>query len=66
MPKPVNPIQVNSLWEDAEGNIWKVIGKLPGGKVSLFDDNRKMFHDTYQEHIRKWIADGNFTFKSAS
>lgn len=66
MAKPRNPIQVKSLWIDAEGNEWKVIGKLPGGKVSLFDDKRKMFHDTYQEHIRAWVAEGNFTLKATA
>lgn len=62
--KTVNPIQIKSLWTDYEGNTWKVIDKKPGGKVTLFDDNRKMFDDTYQSHIRRWVEQGLFTLKT--
>lgn len=63
MAKPENPIQLGSTWIDASGNLWKVVDKMPGGKVTLFDEKRVMFRDTYQSQIRYSIESGKLSLK---
>ena len=66
MAKPANPIQINSLWLDAEGNVWKVIDKLPFGGITLLDEKRVVFSDTYQYVMRSRIEAGNLSLKAST
>lgn len=48
------PIHVGDCLVDHQGNEWKVITCLPGGRLDLFDKVRCYFFSTYHRHVKDW------------
>jgi hypothetical protein len=43
---------------DPQGNVWRVLRTMPGGKLDLIDDTRKRLGMFYHREVKLWERDG--------